>query len=819
MSQFRSSGQLDDPIGEMGDRGFTGINQRLQLNQLGQGEVRASINGRMEGYWKPRKGVRVKSSGLSTGATPLRLPFYLIDTAKTISAASQTSGVVTLTLSAHNLPSGTSGWATISGIGYSSGTNPNGVFYITVTTDYQVTYALVGSAGTYTVNGSTLLSVTNINDLAVSTIYGSCLFSNPASNNDESILIATNSVVKRVSLSTFTTTDIALPSGETIDANVDMLQCFDKVIIMRQGDQPLEWNGVTGSPFVKGAAGVQVQPELMDGAGVTCAIVNGVATVTGGSTSLNASGTYVDDNPSDTMQFPEFDNNGIKFSNIDGFYVGCDISVNGSAYKSIATYVGSTRTATFPSANATSGSNKSFIIDNSNGVHNLSIGDQIKIINAHSVDGLSAGDIFTIATVPTARTFKFYVDAQDHGSSVITLGKTQSLGGGFIANPGAPWGTYFQRRLWVPYWYDQTGNYLSPTYVDRNVRDELAASDILDNNTFDAIYSQFKISGGTADYTVGLHGFYDDGLIVLNRNSLHKISNTQGSLLDTTVKELTSEVGCLARKSVVMQGNTLLFLSDNGVYGLEFIDLYNLRGTEQPISMMIQPYIDRINKDLADKAVATYYDNRYWIAVPLDTVAGVSDAVGNNTILIFNFLNKGWESIDTYDNPNFTIMDFHVARAGVRNDLYAVTANGGLHKIDDSESIIDIVSVDVTSSTNTQMSIDSSLTTRGYDMGDLGRKRFTDVQLQMQALPEDSSAAYSISFSAEDPDNSSSIGNTEDMVGETLQLGDTANVRARIGGARGYTGTIIFNRTKGSPKIHSVKVAASLTNRSITTQN
>lgn len=817
MSQFRSSGQLDDPIGEDGDRGFTGINQRLQLNQLRPSEVRASINGRMEGYWKPRKGVRVKSSGLSTGATPLRLPFYLIDTAKTITAASQSSGVVTITVPSHGLPDSTTGWATVSGITGYTGPNPNGIFLLTRTSASQLTYSLASSAGTYGVSGA-LLSATVINDLAVSTIYGSCLFSDPSSNNDESILVATNSVVKRISLSTFITTDIALPSGETIDSNVDMLQCFDKVIIMRQGDQPMEWDGVTGHSFVKGAAGVQVQPEVFFTVPLTA--VNGVITVTAGTTQLSGSGLYTDSGGTDTIVFPEYDDNGIKISTVDGFYIGCAIKIAGHAgFDNISAYDGASRTATFPTQNQTSGISQTFLIDNTLGIHNLSVGDQVKIMDANALPGLSDGDIFTVASVPNARTFTFYADIPDHPTNHnITLGKTQSLGAGFIANPGAPWGTYFQRRLWVPYWYNQTGNYLSPTYVDRKVRDELAASDILDNNTFDAIYSQFKISGGTADYTVGLHGFYDDGLIVLNRNSLHKISNTQGSLLDTTVKELTSEVGCLARKSVVMQGNTLLFLSDNGVYGLEFIDLYNLRGTEQPLSMMIQPYIDRINKDLADKAVATYYDNRYWIAVPLDTVAGSNDAVGNNTILIFNFLNKGWESIDTYENPGFTIMDFHVARAGVRNDLYAVTANGGLHKIDDSESIIDIVSVDVTSA-NTQMSIDSSLTTRGYDMGDLGRKRFTDIQLQMQALPEDSSAAYSISFSAEDPDNASSIGNTEDMVGETLKLGDTANVRARIGGARGYTGTIIFNRTKGSPKIHSVKVAASLTNRSITTQN
>ena len=58
MSQFAQSGRArDDAIGEDGDRGFIGINQRLQLNQLQPGEVRESLNGRMEGYWRPRKGI------------------------------------------------------------------------------------------------------------------------------------------------------------------------------------------------------------------------------------------------------------------------------------------------------------------------------------------------------------------------------------------------------------------------------------------------------------------------------------------------------------------------------------------------------------------------------------------------------------------------------------------------------------------------------------------------------------------------------------------------------------------------------------------
>jgi hypothetical protein len=87
MSAYRSTGAFDDQILGDGDAGFVGVNQRLQLNQLQAGEVRESLNGRMEGYWKPRKGVVDRTSALTTGGAPLQLPFLLIDSAKTITDA------------------------------------------------------------------------------------------------------------------------------------------------------------------------------------------------------------------------------------------------------------------------------------------------------------------------------------------------------------------------------------------------------------------------------------------------------------------------------------------------------------------------------------------------------------------------------------------------------------------------------------------------------------------------------------------------------------------------------------------------------------
>jgi hypothetical protein len=429
-------------------------------------------------------------------------------------------------------------------------------------------------------------------------------------------------------------------------------------------------------------------------------------------------------------------------------------------------------------------------------------------------------------TEATTTTIKWYAPVGDYNTSAsdsFEFGGRFSVGGGFMHQPGAPWGVYFQRRLWVPHYYNSSGLYTAPVYTSSKITDEIAVSDILDTTTFDQIENQFRISGGTADYVVGMHGFYDDALVVLNRNSLHIIQGTQGSLLDTQVKELTAEVGCLARKSVVMRGNTMMFLSDDGVYAVEFLNDYNLRGADEPISKNIQPYIDRINKNFAAQAVGVLYDNRYYLAVALDSIPGANDARGNNSILVFNFLNKGWESLDTYGDSRFLIKNFIIGSAGVRNDIYAVTGNGGLHQIDAVDSSVDRLNVSNVGSLLVTPTINASLTTRGYDLGTMERKRFTDAQIVMQNLAGET-GEYMISFAAEDPDNSSEIGTTTQFLGGQIlspsspNEAETAGIRCRLGGIRGYTGTMILTRTQGSPKINSVKVAGSVTNRQILSQ-
>ena len=732
MSQYRSTGGLDDAIASDGDKAFNSVNLRDQLNQLLPTEVRESVNGRMEGYWKPRKSVYSRTGALVSGGNPLQLPFFLIDAAKNTTTATVASGVVTLTTSAAHGLTG-SGLARIAGL--VGDAVMDGDFVLTVTGASTLTYSVAGLTTISDQVGT--ISQTPVNDSAAGNVRASCLFSNPNEQSKEYVIVALDTVAKKIDLDTYAVTTITYPPSQTVDTFTDMQQCFDKVILFREGKQALVWDGIAGA-FTVMAGGNYTQPVIIVG---TTAILGGVATV----------------------------------------------------------------------QNAASAA------------HNLVEGDLIEIIGiaGSPPPGPAIGQQYYVASVPTISSFTIYVDWPNHTSHVITYTKPQSSGGGFMHLPGAPWGTYFQRRLFVPYYYDQSGTG-TITWVDRNIRDEVAISDILDENTYDQIYNQFRISGGTADQVVAMHGFFDDTMIVLNRNSIHSISNTSGNLTDTVVRELTGEVGCLARKTVLMRGNTMYFLSDNGVYGLEFLNDYNLRGMDQPLSKNIQPYIDRINPDKADKAVAVYFDNRYFLAVPLDSVAGANDAIGNNAVLVYNFLNKGWESIDTYGNSQFVITDYITASGGIRNNLYAITSNGGLHQMEFAESINDRLSVSNLDNTIVTPQIAASLTSRGYNFASLERKRFTDTQIQMQNLAGET-GEYSISFAAEDPDFATAIGTTSTFLGgmltpSTANEAETATIRCRIGGVRGFTGTLLLNRTQGSPKIHSIMVAGSVTNRQIISQ-
>ena len=436
--------------------------------------------------------------------------------------------------------------------------------------------------------------------------------------------------------------------------------------------------------------------------------------------------------------------------------------------------------------------------------HNLAVGALVTIMD-EGTTGLVRGDVYTVATISTTVSFTFYASVDDFTSTSVVLGFKQSSGKGYTFMPAPAWGVYHQRRLIVPF-----SNTLSSTetITTRNITDEVIFSDVLDGDTYDILQNEFRLTGGIADFTQTVHPFTNDAAVGFNRRSIHLITGLSGSLTDVTIQEITKEAGLVARNSVVTIGNSIYFLSDNGVYATNFGDLYNLRGAGLPLSDPINPLIQRINAAYAYRAVGIFHNNRYYLAVPLDT------SITNNAIFVYNVLNEGWESVDIITTAGWDIANLIVGAPSGINQLFSVNSNGGIHilesRSDDRDLIFTYPGISATS-----YFIDASALSRQYTFQTSERKKFNSIEIQVESTDTNTSDAE-INGVFENLDSDVAIGTIAGIMGANLAVSEDASLRARIGNIRSYGGQIEFVPTAGRPILRLIKITAAPTFRALT---
>ena len=435
-------------------------------------------------------------------------------------------------------------------------------------------------------------------------------------------------------------------------------------------------------------------------------------------------------------------------------------------------------------------------------VATLLVGDTLTFTDAGS-STYTLGDTIVVKSIPSTTTFTFITDKADTTNKNGTVQKRVSVGLGFSHMPAPPYATYHQRRLVMPFKFSVDAS--TDSFTARGILDEVIASDILDTDTYDQIYAQYRFNAGEADFNVGLHSFSEDNLMVFNRNSIHLVTNTT-SLQAASTRLLTNEVGCVARQSITQVGNQVIFLSDNGVYSTQFFDEYNLRGTETPLSEAINVTIKRINKAHWDKSVGVYFDNRYFLAVPLDS------STKNNAIIIYNFLNKQWESIDQVNDTDFHISNLLVVGEGDARGVYAVNDIGGVQKLDERVDGVDRVVTQIGGDSKS-INVPGSLTTRQYTLGNLERKNWKQFEMHIESGASTVSN-FDISAETENPDADLTLGTLSDFVGSTLAEAEDVSIRGRIGNRRGYGIQFTINNTTGRPKIRAIEADGSISFRS-----
>lgn len=376
---------------------------------------------------------------------------------------------------------------------------------------------------------------------------------------------------------------------------------------------------------------------------------------------------------------------------------------------------------------------------------------------------------------------------------------TQTFTAGSAANfPPSDFGIYFQNRIIV-----------------KRDRDKIAASDYFDYNTWDLAFNQFTINLGANDYIVGFQPWQEDKFLILERNSIYYAyidpnGYTSGASPGggSYIKSLTSEFGCSARRSIVNAGEYIFFLSDNGVYLLNpSLDL-KLLGNTQPLSGPISDIIRRINAQAVQNAVGRVYNNRYYLAVPLD------NSTRNNAVLVYSMLNKAWESVDTFPDGMY-IDNLPVAIYGAARRLYATNKEGGIYLLEELNydefiptgggiPLPAVLPLTLTASFN-QTPIAGQILTRRYFYQTFAAKRFSSADIDMSMVGSD---AISIVARAVNPDNESTVFTFTSSVAQDYTK------RFRIG-KRGFGLDLEINTTSGRPSIGGLRVYSTVPGRTV----
>lgn len=271
---------------------------------------------------------------------------------------------------------------------------------------------------------------------------------------------------------------------------------------------------------------------------------------------------------------------------------------------------------------------------------------------------------------------------------------------GFSNIPYSNQATYCQDRLWV---------------IDG--KDQVAASDVLEFNFYDDLANEFNVSTGSSDFLVTTYPFGTETLVVFKNKSIIALTGVSGRLVDVVATEITRQVGCTGINAVCTVGPDLVYMSNRNINLLSLTSTSNaLQHKTLPLSRNIQLLINRVNWNVASKVSMGYFDNKLYVALPLDNATSCS------TVVVYNFVTEQWYGEWEFSTAlNMGIQSWAVGVYGGSQRLHCITEDGRIFVTGEGQN--DICGAIVSE-------IETSLTTRAYRMnGDnrINRRMWADL--------------------------------------------------------------------------------------------
>jgi len=472
--------------------------------------------------------------------------------------------------------------------------------------------------------------------------------------------------------------------------------------------------------------------------------------------------------------------------------------------------------------------------------HGYSTGNEVTVRqNLFNVESTTDGNYIITVVTPTTFTFAWtnttgstFQAHTNHGPCTAVKGKPpliwDSITTQFIAanqayvNPSSGTGLTYITKSLPP---AEFGFYYQNRIVAKYTNHQLVVSDILSFQT-DVQFNAFLINQGGNDIIVGCLPWIENQFLVFMRNSIYmafldpQFDVTQPDRSQITV--VTTELGCLARKTIVNAGQYVMFLSTKGIYLLTpQLDL-KVIGNTMPLSESISDFFTGLNYSIVGNSVAAYYDNRFFVALPIEDPA--NPTARNNRIVIYNNLNKNWESIDVYPDglnaDNLVVASYeYQKRMYILTNFTGALQFGGVFLTEEIEGgdfyingaagvVLPFALPADLNSGGLLNQINSFVRTREFTINSLSEKRFSRGEFQFNNVQQD---AVTISATMHDPDS------TQEILGYQFSGNSDGTLRPRIA-MRGSGADFTIQFSSGRPALKGVTIYCIGANRPMVSQ-
>jgi hypothetical protein len=197
-----------------------------------------------------------------------------------------------------------------------------------------------------------------------------------------------------------------------------------------------------------------------------------------------------------------------------------------------------------------------------------------------------------------------------------------------------------------------SGNRLFGIGTGQN-RNTLYASDILDPSVWDSTNSVI-INGDDGDEITAITPYYENRIIVFKRRRIFQVTipPDMTSAADWTISIISNNIGCVAGATAIQVNSDIFFLSDDGIRSLVRSASDDFTSVGLPISEVVKDVIQEINTAEIGICTASFYDNRYLLAIP----TAANDF--NDTILVYNTILGAFEGTWTPKVMQFALTNF-----------------------------------------------------------------------------------------------------------------------------------------------------------------